>query len=202
MKSQNSLASTWGNHLVSNMAAGIRGAIDTIRGAASAVADAVRAILHFTRPDEGPLRDYEQWMPHMVAGLAQTLRKAAPKLINEVKGMADQVSTALNSYEIKEPDIPDLNALTRSIAVQKETQVVKTLIAAQQSSQMDTEAFRSLPMEVANAVKDALVSNSESIGNTYSIGNVTYLPDSRIEQAVKTFLDELRRIQNMGVCRG
>ena len=33
------------------------------------------SMMHFSRPDEGPLRDYETWMPDMLRGLANSLKE-------------------------------------------------------------------------------------------------------------------------------
>ena len=41
-----------------------------------AVADKIKSFLHFSVPDEGPLTDYESWMPDFMKGLAKGIEKS------------------------------------------------------------------------------------------------------------------------------
>lgn len=59
------------------------------------VGEKIRSFLHFSRPDEGPLRDYETWMPDMMEGLAKGIRNNIPLL----KKAADAAAATIN-YEI------------------------------------------------------------------------------------------------------
>lgn len=81
----------------------IQGLVDGIISMASRVVDAVKGIantitswLHFSRPDVGPLRDYETWMPDMVQGMAEGIRANAYKLENAVASMAGGISVNVN----------------------------------------------------------------------------------------------------------
>lgn len=86
----------WGVDMVKGIADGIRNAIHHVTSAVSAVADKIKSFLHFSRPDEGPLAEYETWMPDMVAGLSDSLRKASPELINQTEVLANGMSDAFN----------------------------------------------------------------------------------------------------------
>lgn len=66
-----SSAINWGRDLVNGIASGIRNAIGNVTSAASSVAGSISSLLHFSRPDRGPLREYEQWMPDMMKGIAR-----------------------------------------------------------------------------------------------------------------------------------
>lgn len=87
----------WGVDMVKGIADGIRNAIHHVTSAVSAVADKIKSFLHFSRPDEGPLAEYETWMPDMVAGLSDSLRKASPELINQTEALANDMSDAFNA---------------------------------------------------------------------------------------------------------
>ena len=87
----------WGVDMVKGIADGIRNAIHHVTSAVSAVADKIKSFLHFSRPDEGPLAEYETWMPDMVAGLSDSLRKASPELINQTEALANGMSDAFNA---------------------------------------------------------------------------------------------------------
>ena len=60
----------WGKDMIQGFADGIRNAKEKVGEAVHSIADKITALLHFSRPDEGPLRNYEQWMPDFMRGLA------------------------------------------------------------------------------------------------------------------------------------
>lgn len=86
----------WGVDMISGIANGIRSAIHKVTSAVSDVAGKIKSFLHFSRPDEGPLAEYESWMPDMVEGLSDSLRKASPELINQTEALASGMSDAFN----------------------------------------------------------------------------------------------------------
>lgn len=86
----------WGVDMISGIANGIRSSIHKVTSAVSAVAGKIKSFLHFSRPDEGPLAEYESWMPDMVEGLSDSLRKASPELINQTEALANGMSDAFN----------------------------------------------------------------------------------------------------------
>ena len=61
----------WGIDMISGLVDGIKSKISDVVGAVADVAGAIASMIHFSRPDIGPLREYEQWMPDMMSGLAQ-----------------------------------------------------------------------------------------------------------------------------------
>lgn len=63
-------ALSWGKDMVQGFADGIRNAKEKVSDAVHSIADKISALMHFSRPDEGPLRNYEQWMPDFMRGLA------------------------------------------------------------------------------------------------------------------------------------
>ena len=86
----------WGVDMVKGIAKGIRNAIHHVTSAVSDVANKIKSFLHFSRPDEGPLAEYESWMPDMVEGLSDSLRKASPELISQTEALASGMSDAFN----------------------------------------------------------------------------------------------------------
>jgi hypothetical protein len=65
----------WGKDFINGLAKGVMSGVNKIVGAVKDVANKIRSFLHFSRPDEGPLRDYETWMPDMLTGMADTIYK-------------------------------------------------------------------------------------------------------------------------------
>ena len=70
-------AGSWGADLVTGLAKGILGRGGIITKAVSWIGDIIKGFLHFSRPDEGPLREYEKWMPDMIQGMADGIRDNA-----------------------------------------------------------------------------------------------------------------------------
>lgn len=87
----------WGVDMVKGIANGIRNAIHHVTSAVTDVANKIKSFLHFSRPDEGPLAEYESWMPDMVDGLSDSLRKASPELISQTEALASGMSDAFNA---------------------------------------------------------------------------------------------------------
>lgn len=64
----------WGKDMIRGMIRGITSMIDGVVGSVKNVAFAIASVIHFSRPDIGPLRSYEQWMPDFMSGLAKGIR--------------------------------------------------------------------------------------------------------------------------------
>lgn len=64
----------WGKDMIQAMIRGITSMIDGVVGSVKNVASAIASVIHFSRPDIGPLRLYEQWMPDFMSGLAKGIR--------------------------------------------------------------------------------------------------------------------------------
>lgn len=70
-------AGSWGADLVIGLANGILDGGGIIAKAVSWIGGIIKGFLHFSRPDEGPLREYEKWMPDMIQGMADGIRDNA-----------------------------------------------------------------------------------------------------------------------------
>lgn len=105
-------AGNWGKDMMTGFINGIMGKLAELRERVRQIADNIRAQLHFSRPDEGPLRDYETWMPDMIKGMAASLDKAAPILTDKVRALTMDMSPTLNgSYGSY---IPNVNVTVNS----------------------------------------------------------------------------------------
>ena len=76
---------------------GMMWALEELKNRVATVASSIRSYLHFSRPDVGPLRDYETWMPDMVKGMAKSLEGAMPILTDEINKLSMNMSPVLNS---------------------------------------------------------------------------------------------------------
>ncbi|MCR0146353.1 hypothetical protein MKC88_21105 [[Clostridium] innocuum] len=108
---------TWGGHMISGFANGIQDYAYKVTNEVKKAANIVASWLHFTRPDTGPLREYEQWMPHMMEGLGKTLAASTPRFIGQVKSLSQSMSGVMQAA-LQEPTIAF--AGERSLNVQHE----------------------------------------------------------------------------------
>ena len=92
----------WGADLVSNIADGIWSGIGEVKDAVWDVGGTIFGNLHFSEPDEGPLADFHTWMPDMMHGLADGMKKNLPTLRAGVELVANEMSGIIpgtgNSY--------------------------------------------------------------------------------------------------------
>ena len=83
----------WGKDFIEGIASGIRNAIGKVTSAVRSVANKITSFLHFSRPDEGPLREYESWMPDFIDGLANGIDKNIYKITDAMKRAAGAFQT-------------------------------------------------------------------------------------------------------------
>lgn len=89
-------ALTWGSHMINGFISGIQSRISSLISTVTSIPKKIRRLLHFTRPDEGPLRDYETWMPDMMDGLSRGIRANEYKVIDAMKNVASMMD--VNAY--------------------------------------------------------------------------------------------------------
>lgn len=71
IKSLPGKAAGWAADMINGFVEGIFSSMHKVADAVKNVASTITAYMHFSRPDLGPLRMYEQWMPDFMAGLSR-----------------------------------------------------------------------------------------------------------------------------------
>lgn len=69
-------AVNWGRDLIQGFINGITGMFSALGQTIQNVASSVASFLHFSAPDEGPLAEYETWMPDFMKGLARGIENS------------------------------------------------------------------------------------------------------------------------------
>ena len=87
----------WGSDMIDGIVDGIKGAIGKVGDAVKGVADKIKSFLHFSVPDEGPLTDYESWMPDFMSGLASGIKNNKKVLIDKVKDVAGSMAVLMKA---------------------------------------------------------------------------------------------------------
>lgn len=111
----------WGADFMSGMAKGIMSFANSVIESVRGIANKIRGLLHFSRPDYGPLRDYETWMPDFMHGLARGIKSNAYKVDDAMMDLSQGMVLPMG-----QPDIPT----TTSVA----SDVGKTFSATLQTS--------------------------------------------------------------------
>ena len=91
----------WGKDFIQGLINGISSMIQSVINTVSGLADRIRSFLHFSAPDEGPLADYETWMPDFMKGLAGGIEKNRNLVEKAVKDVASDMvlSPKVNGME-------------------------------------------------------------------------------------------------------
>lgn len=88
IKNLASSAFQWGADIIQGIVNGIKSCIGKVKDAVTNVAETIRSFLHFSVPDEGPLTDYESWMPDFMSGLAKGIEQSKAMVTKAVEGVA------------------------------------------------------------------------------------------------------------------
>ena len=81
----------WGKDFIQGLINGISSMIQSVINTVSGLADRIRSFLHFSAPDEGPLSDYETWMPDFMKGLAGGIEKNRNLVEKAVRDVASDM---------------------------------------------------------------------------------------------------------------
>lgn len=82
---------SWGADMMQGLISGIYSRMGSLRSAVNAAAGIIYSNLHFSRPDEGPLRNYETWMPDFMTGLAKGINSNLYQIEGAVGNVADRL---------------------------------------------------------------------------------------------------------------
>lgn len=85
----------WGKDLIGGFIDGIIGNVGNLINSVKNVAATIASYLHFSRPDVGPLRNYETWMPDMMQGMAATMRANVYRLTDALDLVGKSMRQAL-----------------------------------------------------------------------------------------------------------
>lgn len=89
-------AFNWGVDMLKGLVNGIKNMISKVGDAVKSVANKIKNFLHFSRPDEGPLRDYETWMPDFIKGLAKGINQSSYMVKNAAGNLAENMANILS----------------------------------------------------------------------------------------------------------
>lgn len=116
-------ARTWGNHMMQELIQGLEDYLDELEDVCEDIADTISDNLHFTRPERGSLRNYEEWMPHFMQGLAKGIADNKYLVSEQIQRLADDMSILQNQGSYK----PTINFTNRSVLVLDGEQIAEAV---------------------------------------------------------------------------
>lgn len=137
----------WGSDFINGLKNGIFSGINKIVEGVKGLAGKIRSFLHFSRPDEGPLRDYETWMPDFMDGLAKGIDKNVYKVKDAMQSVADQmnagITTNLNGLQPAGANVNLNNAVTVQVGNHEfDAYIVKTAEKGINNNRITSNRFR------------------------------------------------------------
>ena len=159
-----SSAFRWGADLINGIVNGIRSCIGNVVSAVSDVANAIRSHLHFSVPDEGPLTDYESWMPDFMKGLAQGIEKSKGLVKQAVEGVtADMViSPKVSAMETAQMQVSSMDSIRQMVSG------IQEMFAGMQET--DNMGTICIPVYIGGTLLDEVVVNAQARQNLRSGG--------------------------------
>lgn len=91
-----SKALKWGKDMIDGFVKGIKSKYEDVKNAVTGAADKVKSLMHFTEPDEGPLKDFNSWAPEMMQNYARGIADNSYLVQNAIKDVAGDVASLAN----------------------------------------------------------------------------------------------------------
>ena len=106
-------AVNWGKDLLAGFINGVKSKIGDLKNTIAGVGDKVKSFLHFTEPDEGPLKNFNSWAPDMMRNYSRGILDNKYLVANAVSDVASDVATLanLNNQQLDSNEI--YNAVNR-----------------------------------------------------------------------------------------
>lgn len=89
-----SKAISWGSDIINGMIDGIKSTMGGIGSAISGVAGTISSFIHFSEPDQGPLKDFHTFMPDMMEQMAAGITDNTWRVENAISGTAGAIAGA------------------------------------------------------------------------------------------------------------
>lgn len=114
-----SSAKSWGSDIASNISSGISGAANKVKSAVTGVANKIKSNLHFSEPDEGPLKDFHTYMPDMLALMAKGIRDNTHLAVNAASDLAESIANTVSGKGIGvDMAMPDISKFSIPLVAQ------------------------------------------------------------------------------------
>lgn len=127
-------AKNWGSDLINNFVDGLKAKWESVKGAVTEVANIIKRLLHFSEPDEGPLKDFHTFAPDMMNLFIKGINDNKRKLYNSVSDAFDfqdaisspelQMTATVRSAETNESGSKEPTELTVNVITELDSEVL------------------------------------------------------------------------------
>ena len=162
-----SKALQWGKDIIMGIVNGIKSCISAVGDAVKSVADKITSFLHFSVPDEGPLTEYESWMPDFMQGLAKGIYDSRSLIEKAVSGVA---SDMVINPKFTTADASGI-AISRNSAGNAD--IISGIVTALKDTFGDANAQAGdivIPVYLGNTMLDEIIVNAQQRTNLRSGG--------------------------------
>lgn len=146
----------WGNDLGQQLASGIMSTISSVSGAAFNIASTIASFIHFSLPDQGPLKDADEFMPDFVAVMAQGMKDSTPMLLRSAdelaKGVSDKLDFTYGFSEEEQGQWRNPAQLSQAARQQSEVSAIRSLAESMAGGAGDVNVY--IDQFVANSRED------------------------------------------------
>lgn len=97
LKSLPEQAFKWGADIIEGIVSGIKSVAGKVSEAVSGVARNIKSFLGFSKPEAGPLSDFDTYMPDMMDLMAQGIEAGKGKVANALKSLAADMSVLVKA---------------------------------------------------------------------------------------------------------
>ena len=161
-----SSAFSWGADIIQGIVNGIQSCIGRIRDAVGNVAETIRSFLHFSVPDEGPLTDYESWMPDFMSGLAKGIEQSKAIVSKAVDGVAGDMVITLRMPEMESRLVTPSESGVTATGLSGITSVITEALSQINGQQGDIV----IPIYLGGTMLDEVIVNAQQRINLRSGG--------------------------------
>lgn len=196
-----SQAFQWGADIINGIVNGIKNCIGKVADAVKGVANKIKSFLHFSVPDEGPLADFESWMPDFMQGLADGISANEAVVTDTLTGFSTKITETVANI-IK-------TALTNVVSTVKDfmQNVFSTITTVWSESQGSVSAVLDAIKadvlagwkKIASVISDSLNSIKNVITTTWkAIGSVIESALNGIKKIITAVWSAMKTLINTG----
>lgn len=172
-------AERWGHDICDLLSGGIVDHFWRVTDAATAVAQQVWALLHFSEPDEGPLSDFHTYMPDMMKLMAKGIRDNSGLAINAVSELASGIAGEVSDINMRAPALSLVTGRSRSSG---------------STSESRNEDYSALRYELRQAIREGF---SDAAGSGLDSGDILIFIDSE-QVAARIVRRDSQRVKMTG----
>lgn len=160
-------AVNWGKDICGGIKDGIEDGIKWVKDAAGNAAQKIKDNLHFSEPDEGPLKDFHTYMPDMMKLMAEGIRDNTNLPMNEIEKLTSDMSNSFHNIKTpKDLDFPvhesayvkysaDYSQMERSRDLSATQDVNERIVADMRDANGDVvNALYTITSQIVNAIEE------------------------------------------------